>query len=171
MFDTPLGKVGVAWGSAGLTALRLPARTPRETERSLAQAAGTSRATPPDWVDPVLEAIAYHLGGDVQDFTEVRLDVSGEPAFHRRVYEELRLVPAGRTVTYAELARRAGAPDAARAVGQAMKTNPLPLLIPCHRVLAAGGRSGGFSAPGGVATKERLLGLEGERFDFGEGVS
>src|SRR5262249_49629114 len=143
-FDTALGRCGVAWTEAGILRLELStSETRAETE-------------PPPWVRELIVRVQRHLAGDVQDLSSARVDLTRVPAFHAKVYEALRLVPAGQTVTYGELAKRVGAPDAVRAVGQAMKKNPIPLVIPCHRVLAAKG-AGGFTAPGGVATKERLL--------------
>ncbi|HZP27547.1 MAG TPA: MGMT family protein, partial [Acidimicrobiia bacterium] len=88
-------------------------------------------------------------------------DMHGIPRFHQRVYEAARAVPVGTTVTYGELAARVGSPASARAVGQAMAANPFPIVVPCHRVLSAGGRLGGFSATGGLATKRRMLAIEG----------
>ncbi|AKU92473.1 Methylated-DNA--protein-cysteine methyltransferase [Vulgatibacter incomptus] len=104
-----------------------------------------------------------HLDGRPQDFTRVPLDLSNVSPFAAKVYLALRQVPAGSTVSYGELAREVGSPGAARAVGRAMATNPVPILVPCQRVLAAAGKPGGFSAYGGVLTKERMLALEGWR--------
>jgi len=114
----------------------------------------------------VVEQVRRHLAGDLAALGRTApagldLDLEGVPPFHRRVYEALRGVPAGATVTYGELAALAGAPGASRAVGQAMAKNPVPILVPCHRVLAAGGAAGGFSAAGGLELKARLLELEG----------
>ena len=85
------------------------------------------------------------------------------PPFHRRVYAVARAIAPGTTLTYREVAARLGEPDAARAVGQALARNPIPIIVPCHRVVACGGKPGGFSAPGGIVTKFRLLDLEGVR--------
>jgi methylated-DNA-[protein]-cysteine S-methyltransferase len=102
-----------------------------------------------------------HLAGKDCDLGWVRLDMEGLPPFHKRVYEVARTIPGEATLTYGEVARRMGAPQAARAVGQALGRNPFPVVVPCHRVVAAGGRLGGFSAHGGTSTKERLLAIEG----------
>jgi methylated-DNA-[protein]-cysteine S-methyltransferase len=110
-----------------------------------------------------MRKIARHLDGDAQDLSQIPLDFAKAPPFHRKVYAALLSVPSGKTVTYAELARRAGSPGAVRAVGQAMAKNPIPIVVACHRVLAAGNGAGGFSAPGGTATKTRLLAIEGVR--------
>jgi len=115
----------------------------------------------PAWVKRLLARMARHVSGRPQSYDDVLLDDAHLPAFHRRVYRALRQVPVGRTVTYAELAGMAGSPGAVRAVGQALARNPYPLVVPCHRVVAAGGRPGGFTAPGGLETKVRLLAAEG----------
>jgi methylated-DNA-[protein]-cysteine S-methyltransferase len=94
------------------------------------------------------------------DLISVELDMSGVPPFHRRVYQLIRTIPPGETMSYGEVATLLGSPGAARAVGQALRRNPFALVVPCHRVVAAGGRLGGFSANGGLATKVRLLALE-----------
>jgi methylated-DNA-[protein]-cysteine S-methyltransferase len=161
LFPTRIGEVGVAWSGKGLLAVQLPERDARTTRERLASRAGTSPSAPPKWVRDAIRLISTSLEGRRSDLGKVPLDLSRVPPFHRRVYGELRRIGAGRTASYAELASLAGSPAAARAVGQAMRKNPLPLVIPCHRVVAAGGRVGGFSAYGGVATKERLLAAEG----------
>ncbi len=126
---------------------------PSPTEALVAEA--------PRWVGEVLARMALHVAGAPQRYDDVALDDAHLPDFHRRVYRALRQVPAGRTVTYAELARLAGSPGAVRAVGQALARNPYPLVVPCHRVVAAGGRLGGFTAPGGLQLKQQLLRSEG----------
>jgi methylated-DNA-[protein]-cysteine S-methyltransferase len=164
LFETPLGPCGIAWAERGITRIMLPEATADDTRRRLAEhAADGTDAAPPRWVAAAMAAIARHLGGAAQDFTDVRLDVAGLPPFHARIYEELRRIPSGRTVGYGELAALAGSPKAFRAVGQAMAKNPFPIVVPCHRVLAAGGKTGGFSAYGGTDTKARILALEGVR--------
>src|SRR5207247_6696232 len=106
------------------------------------------------------EQMVALLRGAPTDLAAVALDMDGVRAFHRRVYEVARTIPAGKTLSYGDIAARLGAPRAARAVGQALGRNPFPIVVPCHRVLAAGGKPGGFSANGGVATKLRLLAIE-----------
>lgn len=161
LFDSALGTCGVAWSDVGLVAFQLPERTPEEARARLAQARGHTEAPPPAWVKREIARAQRHLGGAPQRFEEVRLDLTLVPPFHAKVYAALLSVPPGETVTYAELAARAGSKGAVRAVGQAMAKNPIPLVVPCHRVLAAGGAPGGFSAYGGRVTKAKLLALEG----------
>ncbi len=111
----------------------------------------------------VIESIQALLRGEPADLSSVVLDWRGVPEFHRRVYELALAIPPGRTLTYGEVAQQLGEPGAARAVGQALGKNPYAPIVPCHRVLAAGGRAGGFSAPGGTLTKLRMLEIEGAR--------
>jgi methylated-DNA-[protein]-cysteine S-methyltransferase len=119
---------------------------------------------PPPFVAHAIEGIVALLEGESRDLTDVPLDFDdGVPEFHRRVYDVARTIKPGRTLSYGEIASRVGEPDAARAVGQAMGRNPIPIIVPCHRVLAADGKTGGFSAPGGTSTKLRLLAIEGAR--------
>jgi methylated-DNA-[protein]-cysteine S-methyltransferase len=117
-------------------------------------------APPPPYVERALDAIRALMRGEPSDVSSVALDMNGVPAFRRRVYEVARAIPPGETRSYGEIAARLGAPGSARAVGQALGRNPFPIIVPCHRVLAAGGKIGGFSANGGVGTKLRMLALE-----------
>ena len=162
LFPTAFGTCGIAWRDSGLTRLQLPERDVSATERRLA-----ARATPGladedvPWVAWAVVALQRYFAGRPVDFSGISLDVSACSPFHQRIYEALRGVPFGQTTTYGALAAEVGAPDAARAIGQAMGRNPIPVIIPCHRVLASGGKIGGFSAPGGATTKEKLLTLEG----------
>lgn len=114
----------------------------------------------PAWVRELRDRVVEHFEGRVRDFSDVKLDLSGVPDFHARVIGALRKIGVGRTITYGELAAKAGSPGAARAVGTAMRTNPYLLVVPCHRVTASGGKLGGFSAPGGEKTKRAMLDLE-----------
>jgi methylated-DNA-[protein]-cysteine S-methyltransferase len=170
LFETPLGSCAIAWSegensSAAVTFLQLPEATTKRTEARIARHAGTCAASaPPRQIAAVIQRVSRHLQGDVQDFRDVAVDLDGAGPFARQVYEAARLIPAGQTTTYGELARAVSRPAAARAVGQALGRNPVALIIPCHRVLAAGGRPGGFSAHGGLTTKARLLALEGITF-------
>jgi methylated-DNA-[protein]-cysteine S-methyltransferase len=166
LFDTPLGPCGIAWSEQGITSLYLPETTPDATrERIRARAGkGAVEADPPAWVREATLRIARHFDGKghLDDLRDVRLDLRGVSPFFAKVYEASRAVEAGSTIGYGELAKRAGGSvGASRAVGQAMAKNPFPIVVPCHRVLAAGGKPGGFSAPGGNETKRKMLALEG----------
>ncbi|HEY8072648.1 MAG TPA: methylated-DNA--[protein]-cysteine S-methyltransferase [Labilithrix sp.] len=162
LFETTLGLCGVAWSDAGVTWVQLPEADDEATRERLAAKTKEPRArTNPPWVKDAIARIREHLAGKPQDLSRVPLDLSRASEFNASVYRALQRVPAGTTTTYGDLARLAGAPDAARAVGRAMAQNPFPLLVPCHRVLAAAGKPGGFSAYGGRVTKEKLLAVEG----------
>ena len=161
-FDTAIGQCGIAWSERGLTRLQLPEKDQVAAERRLkSRSPNAEPAVPPPEIAQPIQDIQLYLTGSRVDFAPVMLDLDGVNAFNQTIYELLRAIGWGQTTTYGELARRAGSPDAARAVGQAMGSNPIPIIIPCHRVLAAGRRIGGFSAYGGIITKERLLELEG----------
>ncbi len=162
LFETALGAGGVAWGEAGITGVQLPepdARTIHARLRRRFPAATESRPTPD--VQAAVEAMAALLRGEAVDLSMVRLDMARVPEFARRVYGVARTIRAGETLTYGQIASRLGEPpQMARDVGQALARNPYPIIVPCHRVLAADGKLGGFSAAGGVATKQRLLDIE-----------
>jgi methylated-DNA-[protein]-cysteine S-methyltransferase len=162
LFATDLGVCGIAWSRKGITRLQLPEANARATGRRLAHG-GARRAdgAPPADVRKVIAEVQRYCAGASTDFDEAVLDLSAVGEFYRRVYEAARAIGWGRTATYGELARRVNSPGAARGVGQAMGRNPVPIIIPCHRILASGNKIGGFSAFGGTATKERLLALEG----------
>lgn len=166
LFETAIGQCGVAWSEAGLTWVQLPELDRDATRARLlskltdAGAMATSNSMPP-WVKDAIMRIQEHLTGNAQDLSPIPLDLARVPPFTAKVLRAAQAVPAGQTATYGELAAIAGSPGAARAAGQAMATNPWPVVVPCHRVVAAGGGAGGFSAHGGVVTKEKLLQLEG----------
>jgi methylated-DNA-[protein]-cysteine S-methyltransferase len=172
LFPTAIGACGVAWSSRGLVALALPERDEAATEKRLrAKSHSAGRADPPPEVAQVITLIQEYCAGDRVDFSAVPLDLSGIDPERRRVYESMRAIPFGETTTYGKLAKETGAAEgdweAAQRIGAAMGRNPLPIVVPCHRVLAAGGKLGGFSAYGGTTTKERLLALEGVRLGGG----
>jgi methylated-DNA-[protein]-cysteine S-methyltransferase len=121
---------------------------------------GSRESAPPPDVEQAIERIRALLSGSAVDLASVPLDMSAVNPFERRVYDVARTIPPGQTLTYGQIAARLGDPLLARDVGQALGRNPFPIVVPCHRVLAAGGKLGGFSAPGGVATKQRLLAIE-----------
>jgi methylated-DNA-[protein]-cysteine S-methyltransferase len=160
-FGTAIGACGVAWGARGLVGVQLPMASKAATRaRMLERFPGAREAPPPPGVERAIDGIVALLEGKASDLSTVALDMDGVPPFARRVYEVARTIPAGRTLTYGEVAARIGARGASRAVGQALGRNPFAIIVPCHRVLAAGGKAGGFSATGGVATKLRLLSIE-----------
>ena len=164
LFPTAIGLCGIAWGERGLVGVWIPESDERRTRaRILRRLPSAVEAAPPSDVVDAIEKITALLSGDRRDLTAIRLDVDGLADCPRRVYEIARLIPPGETLTYGEVARRLGHPLRAREVGQALARNPFPIVVPCHRVLAANGRNGGFSAPGGVSTKLRLLEIEGAR--------
>ena len=164
LFDTAIGACGIAWGERGLVGVQLPEASEARTRARMRQRfPATPEAPPPLSVQRAIEGIVQLLQGESIDLAAVALDMAGVPSFDRRVYEVARTIPPGATLSYGDIAARLGAPGEARAVGQALGHNPFPLVVPCHRVLAAGGKVGGFSANGGIATKLRLLSIEGAR--------
>jgi methylated-DNA-[protein]-cysteine S-methyltransferase len=165
VFETAAGFCGIAWSDAGITRFMLPSSTADATEHNLRRRLPEAQpGTPPAHVVTAIEAAKRYFAGEQIDFSELQLDLAGQGEFFREIYAAARRVSWGHTTTYGALAKELGAgPQAAREVGQAMAKNPVPLIIPCHRVLAAGNKLGGFSAPGGSATKERMLELEGVR--------
>ena len=148
-FETRMGWIVLTWAQQGLRTLSLFG-----VERS-----ASGPRVLPAWVSEAADQIRRHLAGEPSDLTSIPVDLAGQPPFRRKVLETLRATQAGETFTYGQLARMAGSPGAARAVGQAMARNPLPIVLPCHRVVAADG-PGGFSLFGSLASKERLLALE-----------
>jgi methylated-DNA-[protein]-cysteine S-methyltransferase len=163
VFETAGGFCGIAWNENGVVRFQLPTSSREATERLLLRRApGARPGAPTAEIAGVVAAVTRYFGGEETDFSDVRLDLGGEDAFFREIYAAVRRVGWGRTTTYGTLAKELGAgPEAARDVGQAMARNPVALIIPCHRVLGAGGKVGGFSAPGGSAAKIRMLELEG----------
>ena len=167
-FDTALGLCAVAWGDGGLTGSQLPeldcrnldALRRRMADRFPGVPQSLNLAEAPADIQALTGAVAAQLAGGLVDLPKVRFDMHGVPPFEVRVYAEaLRLGP-GQTMTYGELAYRLGEPSAARAVGQALGHNPFAPVVPCHRVVGAGGKMVGFSAPGGVQMKQRMLDIE-----------
>jgi methylated-DNA-[protein]-cysteine S-methyltransferase len=163
IFETTSGFCGIAWSDAGITRFQLPARSAEGTERMMRRRApGAEPGVPTPMVGEAVASVRRYFEGNETDFAQLALDLDGQDEFFKRVYAAARRIKWGHTTTYGALATElGGGPETARDVGQAMASNPIPLIIPCHRVLAAGGKIGGFSAPGGAATKIRMLGLEG----------
>lgn len=163
LFDTALGRCGAAWNERGLVGVQLPEKDDAATERRLASKSGGTLAGPPAWVAALIDNIRKYCAGEKIDFSAVEVDLYAMDDFRKRLYAALRGVGFGRTVTYGQLAKQLGLEgwEGARDVGEAMGRNPMPIVIPCHRVLAAGNKPGGFSAYGGTTTKRKLLALEG----------
>ncbi len=164
LFPTAFGTCGVAWNDAGLLGFQLPEESDGQTEQRLAAKARTQPATelPPEWVQDIITRVQQHLEGRVQDFSRTKLDWSRVTDFQQAVYLHALDIKPGHKKSYGEIARlMALGHEAARAVGVALATNPWPLIVPCHRVVSASDKMTGFSAPGGVRTKTRLLTLEG----------
>ncbi len=162
LFDTPIGRCAAAWSGRGLVWVGLPESHDEATRARVQRMHPQAReGRPRGDAKAAIEGMRAHLAGKLDGLHHVRLDDAALPAFHRRVYEALRKVRPGETVGYGELAGQVGSPGAARAVGQAVGKNPFPIVVPCHRVLASGGKAGGFSAHGGVDTKRRMLAIEG----------
>ena len=169
LFDTPLGFSGIAWylpedsdTSPVVTFFQLPEATKKMTEMRIARNSRGRRASvPPPPIAGIINKVQRHLGGSMQDFRDVAVAINGMSSFAQQVYTACSAIPAGWTMTYGELAKVIQRSTASRAVGQALGRNPVPLIIPCHRVLASGNRPGGFSAHGGPATKMKMLTIEG----------
>jgi len=167
LFDTAIGTCGIAWTEGGIAALQLPEATPARTRarmlRHLQGGVEPGDNRPPPAVQAAIDAMVALLAGRPVDLGFVALDETRIPESHRRVYAVTRAIAPGTTLTYGEVAARVGDPSAARAVGQALGANPFAIIVPCHRVLAAGGAMGGFSAGGGARTKRRMLEIERAR--------
>ena len=165
LFETAAGVAAIGWQGAAIMSFRLPAPGASEAERSvLRRLPGAARAEPQADIATVVAAAIRYFAGERTEFFETPVDPGPQPPFFAQVYAFIRTLGWGETTTYGAVARALGAgPEHARAVGQAMATNPVPLIIPCHRIMAAGGKIGGFSAPGGSTSKARMLELEGVR--------
>lgn len=162
LFETPIGACSLVWQDDRIVGLRLPEASPAATrariERRWPEA--TEQTPPPD-MQKVIDRVLALLAGEAVDLGDVPLDFGAAPEFHQRAYAIARTIPPGQTMTYGEIAKRLGVPHESREVGQAMGKNPIAIIMPCHRVLGADGKMGGFSANGGVATKRRILEIEG----------
>lgn len=161
LFSTEIGVCAVAWGDGGVVGVDLPGHDEARLRARLRRLhPDADETTPSGEIADLIEALRSMLAGEPVDLSDVRLDMAAVPDFDRAVLTFTRTIPYGATRTYGEVAAAVGAPAAAQAVGRALGRNPFPLVVPCHRVVAAGGRPGGFSAPGGVHTKRRLLEIE-----------
>lgn len=156
LFDTPIGRCAIAWRGDRIVRTALPEAAP-------ARFGGHAEGAPPPPIAAAIEAIVRLLSGEREDLSSLPIDLGQASDFERRVYAAAAAIPPGETRTYGELAAAIGEPQAAQAVGRALGRNPCPIVVPCHRILGADGKSGGFSAPGGAATKLRMLEIEGAR--------
>lgn len=171
LFDTAIGPCGIAWHDQALAGVQLSEGSAAATRRRMqARFAGVLEAAPPAAVAQAIARIQAALEGAPDALLDLPLDMAGVPEFHQRVYAIARAIPPGRTLTYGEVAAQLGEPGAARAVGQALGHNPFAPVVPCHRILAAGNRSGGFSAHGSTDTKLRMLETERARFGAQPGL-
>lgn len=162
LFDTPIGICGIEWGPRGINGLQLPMGSDTKTRTRIRQRRGDIVETAPtEEVQRAIDRIVRLLAGERDDLRDIALDLDGVPAFNRGVYDIARTIPPGETTTYGDIARRLGGVELSRDVGQALGRNPCPIVVPCHRVLAAGQKPGGFSARGGVDTKLKMLAIEG----------
>lgn len=161
-FDTSLGRCGIAWSARGVLAVQLPESSDQATRaRLLRPRPEATEAAPPTHIAAAISAIVALLAGERTDLTGIPIDPAGISAFDQRVYAIARAIPPGQTLTYGDIARRLGDLTLSRAVGQSLGRNPYVIIVPCHRVLAAGKKIGGFSAAGGTKTKLDLLSIEG----------
>ena len=164
LFDTAIGRCALVWRGGLVIGAALPEASDERARAGLARRfPGAVEAEPPPFAERAIAQIVDLLAGGRADIAGIPLDLRAGSVFERAVWEAARRIPRGEVRSYGEIAREIGAPHSAQAVGVALGRNPLPIVIPCHRVLAADGRSGGFSAPGGVATKFRILEIEGAR--------
>jgi methylated-DNA-[protein]-cysteine S-methyltransferase len=164
LFDTAIGSCALIWQDERIIGAQLPEKDEATARRRLARRfPEAAEAQPAEFVRAAADEIVALLQGEPRDLSHLPIALGDVPAFNRRVYEVALAIPPGETLTYGEVAARIGEPGAARAVGVALGQNPFPIIVPCHRVLAAGGRTGGFSADGGVETKLRMLTIEKAR--------
>jgi methylated-DNA-[protein]-cysteine S-methyltransferase len=162
LFDTAIGPCAISWGERGIKALSLPEKSEARMRARLHRQFPDARETAPSpGIAAAIERIRILLEGGRDDLKDLVLDMEGQPEFHLRVYALARAIRPGETKTYGEIAMALGDKSLSRAVGQALGRNPWPIVVPCHRVLAANGKTGGFSADGGVDTKLRMLTIEG----------
>jgi methylated-DNA-[protein]-cysteine S-methyltransferase len=162
IFETAIGRCGLVWGDRGINAVQLPMGNEDKTRGRIRQRYGDIAEAPPTAeVQAAIDGIVELMAGKPNDLSGVMLDLDGVPEFNRNVYAIARTIPPGKTLTYGDIARRLGGVELSRDVGQALGHNPCPIVVPCHRVLAAGDKPGGFSANGGVVTKLKMLAIEG----------
>jgi methylated-DNA-[protein]-cysteine S-methyltransferase len=164
LFDTAIGRCALVWRGGLVVGAALPEASDEAARARIARRfPGAAEADPPPFAAAAIARIAALLAGDRTDLGDIELDLDQGSDFERQVWRAARRIPCGEVRSYGDIAREIGAPGSAQAVGVALGRNPVPIIIPCHRILAADGKSGGFSAPGGVATKFRILEIEGAR--------
>ena len=161
LFDTAIGRCGVAWSARGVAAVQLPQTDETQTRRRLTQRSAIQETSPPPAIAEAIEEMIGLLAGEKRDLAHIAVDLDGVPDFNREVFRIARSILPGSTLTYGDIAKQLGGVHLSRDVGQALGRNPCPIVVPCHRVLAAGDKPGGFSANGGVKTKLRMLLIEG----------
>jgi methylated-DNA-[protein]-cysteine S-methyltransferase len=162
LFDTAIGSCAIVWSPRGIAGVQLPEQDAAATRARVRRRFPKAREeAPPPSIQDAIDGIVALLRGEPRDLTGIAIDDNDITEFNRKVYAIARAIPSGQTMTYGTIAERLGDKSLARAVGQAMGENPTPIIMPCHRVLAANGKTGGFSASGGVVTKLRLLTIEG----------
>ena len=171
LFSTAIGQCALVWNDHGIAAVRLPEQSEgRMLSRLHRRFPVLEAGAPPPAGQQAIDGMVALLEGEARDLRFCTLDLRNETPFHLRVYTAAQDIPPGKTKTYGEIAALLGDPGAARAVGQALGHNPFPIIVPCHRVLASGAQSGGFSAPGGVSTKLRMLLIEGAEIGGAPGL-
>jgi methylated-DNA-[protein]-cysteine S-methyltransferase len=163
LFATPIGRCALVWRGDKVIGAALPEASDERLHARVAARFGAVEAEPAPFIGRTIQRLKDVLAGKRDDLCDIAIDFGGASTFERLVYDAARRIPGGEVRSYGEIAAEIGAPQAAQAVGLALGRNPVPIIVPCHRVLAASGRSGGFSAPGGVATKFRILEIEGAR--------
>ncbi len=162
LFDTPIGTCSLVWKDETVVGLRLPEASAAATRGRIKRRwPDAAEQAPPAPMQKIIDRVLTLLAGKSVDLRDIPVDFGAAPEFHRRAYDIARTIPPGQTMTYGEIAKRLGVPHESREVGQAMGRNPIAIIMPCHRVLGADGKMGGFSANGGIATKRRILEIEG----------
>ena len=165
LFQTAIGCCGIVWSGRGIAGVQIAEKSEQSARNHTARRyPHAEEGAPPSDVQRAIADIVALLNGEAKDLSHIALDLDGVPDFNRRVYDVARAIRPGETLSYGEIAARLGDRNLARDVAQALSQNPFPVIVPCHRVLAAGGKIGGFSAPGGVRTKLRMLSIEGARY-------
>jgi len=165
LFQTAIGYCGIVWSGRGIAGVQIAEKSEQSARNHVVRRYSGAReaSSPPDIQRAIADIVAL-LNGEGKELNHITLDLDGVPDFNRRVYDVARTIRPGETLSYGEIAARLGDRGLARDVAQALSQNPFPVIVPCHRVLAAGGKMGGFSAPGGVRTKLRMLSIEGARY-------